>query len=169
VKPLYTFVSHDHRYGVALPQSVVQDMLIQARASNSLETGGILIGTYNERHDTALVSRADGPPPDSKATSHRFWRGVQGLAEALQRRWSRPIRTFYLGEWHYHPFSSPERSALDDATMVDTGLHSGFGCEVPVLVILGGDPGGAWTLRAWAYPNSHMPTALLELFPQNQE
>ena len=169
MKALFAFHSADRRFGVALPAAVVNDMLGHARAAGQAETGGVLIGFYNDHHDTAVVARADGPAPDSHASRHRFWRGVQGLAETLAQRWSRPMRTYYLGEWHYHPFAAPDRSLLDDDTMTDPALRGSFHCDVPVLVILGGDPHGTWTLRAWAYPPSgHVPLAELPLELQGE-
>lgn len=162
IKPLYRFISVDRRYGIALPAHSVRAMLAHAHASGTRETGGILIGCYNEGNDTAIVTRADGPPPDSRASHTRFRRGVQGLTDLLGRMWTRPIRTYYLGEWHFHPFSNAERSSVDDDTMWDPELRDGFGCPIPVLVILGGDPEGEWSLRAWAYPNRHQPISLLE-------
>lgn len=162
IKPLYRFISVDGRYGIALPAHSVRAMLAHAHASGRRETGGILTGCYNELHDTAIVVHADGPPHDSQASRTRFQRGVQGLADLLDRMWKRPIRTYYLGEWHFHPFSSAERSSVDDDTMWDPELRDSFRCPIPVLVILGGDPEGEWSLRAWAYPNRHEPISLLE-------
>lgn len=162
MKPIYRLTSNDGRYGVALNAELVRTMLTKARASGQLETGGILIGYYNEHHNMAIVTRVDGPPSDSQASPTRFWRGVQGLNDLLNRMWTRPIRTYYLGEWHFHPFANAERSPIDDSTMQNLELRDSFGCPVPVLVILGGDPESEWSLRAWAYPGKLEPIPLLE-------
>lgn len=162
IKPIYQFASSDRHYGVALNAELVRTMLTKAQASRRLETGGILIGYYNERHNTAIVTRVVGPPSDSQASPTRFWRGVQGLNDLLSRMWTRPIRTYYLGEWHFHPLANAERSPIDDGTMQNLDLRDGFGCPVPVLVILGGDPEGEWSLRAWVYPSKLEPIPLLE-------
>lgn len=162
VRPLYRFASDDGRFGVSLTGDSVRIMVTKAQASGDRETGGILIGCYNERHDTAIVTRIDGPPPDSRASRTRFSRGVKGLSDLLGRMWARPIRTFYLGEWHVHPFSDAERSPIDDDTMRKPELHDGFGCPVPVLIILGGNPKDEWALRAWAYLGQCEAIPLLE-------
>lgn len=162
MKPLYRFRSEDGRFGVALPAEAVRRMRAEALAAGASETGGILVGLYNEALDTAIVTQAEPPPPDSSGTRTSFLRGVVGIRELLLRLWKRPVRTYYLGEWHVHPGFSPERSDQDDDTMLGDGLREAFDCAVPVLVILGGDPAGTWGLRAWAYPRGQVPVRLRE-------
>lgn len=160
MKPLYRFRSDDGRFGVALPVEAVRRMLAEARAAGGSETGGILVGLYNEALDTAIVTQAETPPPDSTGTRSSFLRGVAGVRERLGQLWKRPVRTYYLGEWHVHPGFSPEKSADDDATMLRGGLREAFNCAVPILVILGGEPTAEWSLRAWAYPRDGAPVRL---------
>ncbi|WP_412026485.1 Mov34/MPN/PAD-1 family protein [Deinococcus yunweiensis] len=166
MRTLYRFRSADGRYGTTLTGDTVRTMLGAARAAGGAETGGILIGLYNGGLDTAMVTQAAPPPPDSRGTQGTFYRGVAGVGALLQRLWRQPIRTHYLGEWHVHPGTSAERSATDDNTMRGDGLRGAFGCLVPILVILGGDPQGAWELRAWAYPERGQPVVLAEQQPR---
>jgi Prokaryotic homologs of the JAB domain len=150
---LHSFRSADFRYGLTLPDEAVRRMLSEAIRAKDCETGGVLVGLYNATLDTAIVTLAAPPPPDSREDPNTFWRGVVGVREMLQDLWTRPIRTYYLGEWHVHPGFSAEHSGLDDQTMYGHDLRRSFQCAVPVLVILGGDPATKWHLRAWAYPN----------------
>jgi len=152
VTALHRFRSADLRYGLTLPDEAVKRMLSEAIRAKDRETGGVLIGLYNEALDTAIVTLAAPPPPDSREDPSTFWRGVVGVRELLQGLWSRPMRTYYLGEWHVHPGLSAEHSGLDDQTMHGHDLRRSFQCAVPVLVILGGDPAAKWHLQAWAYP-----------------
>ncbi len=48
-------------------------------AAHDKETGGILIGRYNQDHDCALISAVTPPPKDSRHESARFIRGTYGL------------------------------------------------------------------------------------------
>lgn len=162
MKPLYRFRSDDGRFGLALPAEAVRRMLAEARAAGGAETGGILVGLYNDALDTAIVTQAEPPPTDSTHTRSSFLRGVVGVKERLGYLWRRPVPTYYLGEWHVHPGFSPEKSADDDATMLRGGLREAFNCAVPVLVILGGNPAAAWSLQAWAYPGGQAPRRLKE-------
>lgn len=162
MKPLYRFRSDDGRFGLALPAEVVRRMLAEARAVGGTETGGILVGLYNDALDTACVTMAEPPPTDSIHTRSSFVRGVAGVRARLAHLWKRSVPTYYLGEWHVHPGFSPEKSTDDDATMHRGGLRQAFNCAVPVLVILGGDPAADWSLRAWAYPEEQAAVCLLE-------
>ncbi len=163
MKPLYHFRSADARYGLTLPGDAVRHMLTEATNADGTETGGLLIGLYNDALDTAMVTRAASPPTDSVRTPTTFWRGITGVQELLQRLWTRPVRTFYLGEWHVHPGLSAQKSRTDDQTMNNPALKHAFQCAVPVLVILGGHPGSDWHLKAWAYPDRQPPVSLNEV------
>ena len=93
--------SSDGSFCLVIGDAQMTKMRKSCARAHPLETGGILIGRYNEDHDTALVSRVAESPADSKngpTTFHRGTRGLQGLLKAL---W--PRREYYLGEWHYHP------------------------------------------------------------------
>lgn len=106
------------RHGAALielPDSIGARMRTIARKSYPNETGGILIGCYDERHCTALVRCVTGPPRDSVCGPFTFRRGIRGLDTLLARAWRRGL--YYLGEWHFHsevlPPSELDRRATD--------------------------------------------------------
>lgn len=157
---LQIFTSSDRRFRIALPDMAVQTMLTQARAAGGNETGGILIGQYSADHQTALITRAEPPPADSWAGPTWFERGVVGMKEVLHRLWRAPQQTFYLGEWHFHPFAHAGASGTDDQTMKRADLRHGFACQEPILLILGGDPAASYHVNAYVFPN---PTTRIQL------
>src|SRR5262249_3629493 len=81
-----------------------------------------------------------------------FERGVDGLAAWLATLWRAPRKTYYLGEWHYHPHASPDASPQDRAQMITFSRNLAYACPEPLLVIVGGDPDGAWDARAYVFP-----------------
>ncbi len=83
---------------------------------DKLETGGIIIGYYDDMCKNAVITEFTNPPEDSKSDRFRFYRGIQGLKKLLQQRW-KERNEYYLGEWHLHPGSSPTPSATDIAQM----------------------------------------------------
>ena len=107
--PDHSWASEDRRLGLALGSDVLDHVLNHCRVAGGNETGGILVGRYNENHDTAVVTRATGAPSDSTATRRGFRRGIRGLRAFLARLW-REGHEYYLGEWHYHPHGPPEPS-----------------------------------------------------------
>ena len=129
------FRSADGLFGLVIGEAQVMKMRESCARAHPLETGGILIGCYNEGHDTALVSRVTESPADSKSGPRTFRRGTRGLQGLLEALWSR--REYYLGEWHYHPGASARPSSTDTRQMLAIAEDEDVGCPEPVLVILG--------------------------------
>jgi integrative and conjugative element protein (TIGR02256 family) len=145
------FRSDDSRFRVQLPKSTVRRMLKWCRSSAKSETGGILIGWYSEALDCAHVSVASGPPLDSDRGPSWFKRGTRGGQSLLNSRWAFH-REHYLGEWHFHPFSSPAPSGTDIGQMQSIASTPEYGCPEPLLLIIGGDPVGEWSVSVHVVP-----------------
>lgn len=145
------FASVDGRYRLTVPENCTEAMLAHARASVPKETGGIIVGQYTEALDHAVLTDALGPPADSRGWATGFIRGVQGLARALRNLWSSSVTTYYLGEWHFHPFSAAQPSEDDADQMFSIAHNDRYRCPEPILLILGGDPAGVWEVSAHVY------------------
>jgi len=133
------------------------------RAQNQ-ETGGILVGAYNENFSVAVATRATEPPSDSRAGNAWFRRGISGLKYLLDRLWQTK-REFYLGEWHFHPFAEPEPSSTDLNELRKIAKTGAYSCPEPVMLIIGGDPQKKWSARAFVFPNGE-DLEMLQKFPQ---
>ncbi len=157
---LTNFVSGDGRFGMTLPLEVVQDMWRICKDSNGLETGGILIGRYNEEHNRAIVCTATGPPPDSQHFFARFLRGISGLQRLLNGLWNDKERTFYLGEWHHHPLAIPTPSPHDIAQMRQIARDHRYACPEPILVIVSISTTADWHLTAHVFTQTDAVIAL---------
>ncbi|HEY8270977.1 MAG TPA: Mov34/MPN/PAD-1 family protein [Pseudobdellovibrionaceae bacterium] len=142
-----TFLSADKSYGVVLKSVALEVILVECRKSKKTETGGILIGKYSDDHNCALVYEISGPPRDSIRSATSFERGNQGLKDLLSGRFKDP-GYYYLGEWHFHPFSSPEPSGRDLSQIKDIATSALYKCPEPILLIIGGDPDEEWTVTA---------------------
>jgi hypothetical protein len=152
--------SPDMRFGLKLPESELSRMAGFCQKAKGKETGGILVGLYTEKLDCALVTVASKAPRDSQAGPTWFRRGVSGLQRWLKRLWK--SNTFYIGEWHFHPFAAPDPSGTDISEMTEVSNDGGYKCPEPVLVILGGDPAEDFRIRAFVFPQGQ---AHVELFP----
>ena len=154
-----TFRSKDRRFGLHVPAAEVARMLDVCRRAFPRETGGILIGVYNESLNCADVTTATGPGRDARAGRTWFERGVAGLQEILRSYW-RERRGFYLGEWHFHPGAPPFPSPTDERSLREFASSPLYHCPEPVLLIIGGDPRYAWTPSANVYPRGANKVAL---------
>lgn len=155
--------SADRAFGLLLSSQYLAG--IRARCSKSWphETGGILVGRYTPTLDLAVVSRLPRAPLDSRSGRARFLRGQRGLAELLARLWRHPAayRTYYLGEWHYHPDQAPAPSPQDEAQMQAIAAAACYQCPEPVLLLVGGSISGGWALGAYVYLTSGPRVPLL--------
>ena len=129
------FRSPDGRFRLVISHCRLSGMCDLCSKSHPLETGGVLTGYYNEGHDTAIVTGAGGPPPDSERGRTRFYRGTQGLGQVLADLWRK--REHYLGEWHYHPGGSAQPSAADVRQMQDIAKDDDAHCPEPILLVIG--------------------------------
>lgn len=122
--------------------------------SGSLETGGILVGYYSKDAATALVTEALPPPKDSARGRSWFHRGVAGLRNLLTKRWQSEIRTYYVGEWHYHPAGTVEPSRDDLSQMHTVNADPRYRCREPIMIIVGnGQICGERPVRAFVFPH----------------
>lgn len=136
-------VSRDGRFRLHVDAHHVERILDFCAAVGAQETGGVLIGRYNARHDTALVTDVPPPPADSARGRTWLYRGTQGVQRMLERAWGLR-KEYYVGEWHFHPFASPTPSRDDYTQMLRIAAAPNWKCPEPVLLIIGGDPRAAW-------------------------
>lgn len=132
----HIFEDADERFRVLLEGKALSHMFGLCRASRSQETGGILIGSYVDEDQTAHVVEATGPPSDSRSGATWFHRGTRGLTKLLARRWEDPRRTYYVGEWHFHPAHAPSASPQDERQMHEIALSPNYHCTRPLLIII---------------------------------
>jgi len=97
-----------------------------------VETGGVLIGRYNEATDSFHVVDLIAPPADSRFTASEFILGVQGLAEAINSYCKRANGALYaVGTWHNH-LADTAASITDLATASVLALGQRF----PVALVI---------------------------------
>ena len=153
--------SKDRKFGLHLKESILLDGLKQCTDSTSQETGGILVGYYTPAHDCAVVTALSGPPPDSIRGPWFFERGTNGIQRWISRLW-RERKHFYLGEWHFHPGGPSVPSYDDQEQMQKFSKDKKLKCPEPILLIIGGDPQGAWTANAYVFPANQKCVPLLD-------
>lgn len=156
-----TFSSEGTLYTVVLSTSTIEKMVSECIKAGVNETGGILIGSYSDDSLTAMIVEATTRPADSLAGRTTFQRGVKGLRSLLHTRWKKGL--YYVGEWHFHPGGSSEPSGDDFRSMTSIAANPDYQCLEPVMIILGGDPAGSYSLSASVFPRGYAPIRLREL------
>ena len=153
------FWSVDRQFGMKCPEKVLAHILGACKQSGLNETGGILVGFYEEGLDCAQVTAAASAPSDSQKGRTWFHRGTDGLQLWLNDLWHRK-RHFYLGEWHFHPFASPVPSRADIEQMQQIADAPFYRCPEPLLLLIGGDPSAEWVMSVFVFPQKRSPLAL---------
>lgn len=157
----YEYWSPDRKFGMIIEDSHITKMLEVCKNSGSYETGGIVVGHYTKNLDCAVVTDISFSPSDSRHGRSWFYRGVNGLQNWLNRLWNK--REYYLGEWHFHPFSSTVLSRTDKTQMKKIAKSKGYFCPEPILLIIGGDPERDWKIRVYVCNKGHSFLQLAEL------
>jgi len=136
VEGMKEYVNKELGSKIFIENDAYTNLLIMKKESCQFETGGILIGYYDEECQNAIIKECTSPPEDSEARRNYFFRGIKGLKCLLKERWEKK-REYYLGEWHLHPNASPIPSITDVAQMKKIEHDPQFNCKEPILLILG--------------------------------
>lgn len=154
--------TEDRAYGCRISASVIRAVDRICRDAGDIETGGILVGRYDEEGTVAHVVEATPPPRDSQRGRTWFARGVLGLRELLARRWAARERVHYIGEWHFHPSDVVVPSAVDLSQMRRIAVADEYRCPEPILVIVGRRAGrGTRPMRVFVCPHGESSKELL--------
>ncbi len=148
------FRAADNQYQLDLSANLVLKMHDIAKKTCGLETGGLIIGFYDEAANQAIPTFITKPPADSRSTNAHFERGVVGVNDRLRGLWGAAQRQYYLGEWHFHPSRPPIASQQDIRQMQAISKSAKYRCPAPLLVILGGKPASKWHVSAYIFPRN---------------
>lgn len=131
-----------------LPRNLHQQCVENAAHWFPLETGGVLMGYWNE--ETAVVTGLVGAGPDAVRETHNFepdqaWQ----LKEIAQRYTASQGRETYLGDWHSHPNAQSGRlSGLDRRVLRAILETPGAQAPRPIMMIVFGTNEG-WSAAVW--------------------
>lgn len=119
VQPFDVFRAvNDQTWAVRFSHGIVGQMRKEMIKSKRKETGGVFVGVANYKTKTIHVTNLIPAPPDSKANSVCFYRGVNGLPSTIETiSKSSGGQLGYIGEWHSHPHGPDGLSNVDLASV----------------------------------------------------
>lgn len=104
-----------------------------------IETGGMLLGSFDEAVGCVYIDTAAGPSPDSALSARYFAHGTHGTQELVEHHRKRSVnRVGFVGMWHTHPYGPARPSPTDEEGMGWIVSPSGTGRRA-LMLILGGD------------------------------
>lgn len=134
----------DSRYEVRIAAAALAEMRAETRRGGRtrgarIETGGMLLGSFDEAVGCVYIDTAAGPSPDSHLSALLFAHGTHGTQDLVEHHRKRSInRVGFVGMWHTHPYGPARPSPTDEAGMGWIVSPSGTGRRA-LMLILGGD------------------------------
>ena len=127
---------------IAVSTDLIQGVVDDSREASPLETGGILVGTWDRARKRVYIVGHYAPPPDSVLETCGFVRGAAGVyqtLEAVQRRTAGNLT--YIGEWHTHPPGHRSQPSAHDRVLLRWIGHVLVYLDVPALMLIAGEDG----------------------------
>jgi integrative and conjugative element protein (TIGR02256 family) len=132
-----------------LSAGVLERMIAEARRTEPLESGGVLLGWHDQDNLELVVARVLGPGLEATHRRTRFSPDGDWHREQIAEAYEASGRTVsYLGDWHSHPGGSSAPSRRDERTARRIARSRSARARRPVMLIL---PGKADTWRPTAY------------------
>ncbi|MGE3192536.1 MAG: ThiF family adenylyltransferase [Dehalococcoidia bacterium] len=131
-------------YEVRINARALAEMRTEARRGcrvrgGRIETGGMLLGSFDEATQTVLVDTVTGPSPDSHLSAAYFDHGTEGTQDVVTAvRATTANRVGFVGMWHTHPYGLASPSSTDETGMADVVAADG-NSRRSLMLIVGGD------------------------------
>jgi integrative and conjugative element protein (TIGR02256 family) len=126
----------------AMEELRTEALMTACRFPASWETGGVLLGYFDDSCRVVWVTAAEGPPPDSEHGAYAFRHGTEGVADHVASiRAASGGRVRFIGMWHTHPGIAPRASQTDHQAMRDllVTLTAAQVQRRAILLTLGGE------------------------------
>jgi len=133
--------------------------------SPRIETGGMLLGMFDDATSIVHVDRVSGPPPDSFLSEMHFQHGIDGTQERVEAELERSRRiSGFVGFWHSHPNTHASPSRTDEQGMARVVAPDGSSQRALMMIVGGGgQPWATWRDGGRATP----PHTYLRVVPRS--
>lgn len=129
-----------------------------------IETGGMLLGAFDDATGVVYVDKVTGPPPDSLMSATYFHHGIEGTEELVRAEVARTASTTgFVGFWHSHPYGRARPSDTDERGMASIVAPDG-NTRRALMMILAGDE-STWESWRNQSPSKH-PDVYLRVVPR---
>jgi len=129
-----------------IPQSAIAAIEEEASRHAPKETGGILLGRWDETG--AVIAHVIGPGPQALHLRHAFIPDYEYQEFRIVQLYTETAKMLeYLGDWHTHPMGHAYLSRKDRRTIKRIASYSLARCPNPIMLIL--SPGPIWHASAW--------------------
>jgi len=108
VDPFVIVPIEDSDWTMRISPNVINTIERERLKYPDVETGGVLVGRYNELTKTVTIVDSIDAPPDSTRSAHLFSLGTSGATERILEYFKSSGQTLMdMGTWHTHLANSP--------------------------------------------------------------
>ncbi|MDP3966720.1 MAG: ThiF family adenylyltransferase [Nocardioides sp.] len=157
-------------YEVRISQEALAEIRAEVRRGSRIrdpriETGGMLLGAFDDATGIVNIDRASGPPPDSYLSEVHFQHGIKGTQERVDAELRRSRSTTgFVGFWHSHPNSQATPSKTDEQGMALVVGPDGSSQRALMMIVGGGgQPWADWRDTG----NGPLPSTYLRVVPRS--
>ncbi len=120
---------------IYVDKAAYEFMQKESKASDSIETGGVLIGQFSPP-GRFVVRRATGPGPKAFRTPTLLRRDVEYCQAEIDRAAEEMgLNGQYIGEWHYHTSGCNSPSGVDIKSLKEIAEDDKYLTENPLMII----------------------------------
>lgn len=136
----------EHGVSVWLSIDAYVEILNLCNAKFPLETGGVLIGFWN--NNDVIITSVVGPGENATHSKNRFVPDQQFHEIQISNNfYASQGRDNYLGDWHTHPDAASYLSEKDRSTLIKIRKNKESNLFTALMLILGTNP---LQLNCWA-------------------
>ena len=123
-------------------ETVIDAAVRLRQAKAPLETGGIVIGSWDRPRKIIYVVGIFDAPPNSKHSEAGFERGFVGIFRTISEIEFETLGNLtYVGEWHSHPPAHDSNPSHHDHRLLNWIGDQLRWSEAPALMLIAGDDG----------------------------
>lgn len=156
------------KYNVIVEKQCIDSILKLAQGNNPNEIGSSVVGSYENEGFLATIKDIVPIPKDSVFSRFFFRRGQRGLKEYYKKLYyDSKGCTYYIGEWHSHPYGDPTPSGKDDKTFYGICNNLKINCPECISLIIGNDLINKPQLGLYVYSRTNGKIKLFPIMPTN--
>lgn len=140
---------------VWISEESLATMLEEAEDNLPNETGGVILGYWNNHYTEAVVTHITGPGPKAVHNRRSFRPDSEYQEAEIAKHYQESGRLHtYMGDWHTHPNGKVYLSETDLRTLRRIATCKDARLPTPLMAVLGGV--SKWVINFWCYQTTRL-------------
>lgn len=132
---------------VWISKEVTQAIYDETEKRSPLETGGCLLGYWNDSFKEFVIEQCIGPGPNARHSKYGFKPDSKWQEAQIARIYKESGNLWtYLGDWHSHPNGPLTLSSKDKWTLSKISNYTPARVPHPLMILVSSPP---WQIKAW--------------------